>query len=110
MARKKTGGGGWIVAAKWAGVLIAGVAGGYVWRSYAPLPLPEPSPLTSDRTAAHERADRLAQELADERRRADDAEAEAIRLRSEAALHGEDSETQQVLAADEQIKAMLKAN
>lgn len=110
MARKKTGGGGWLTAAKWAGVLLAGVAGGYVWRSYAPLPLPEPSPLTSDRTAAHERAERLAQELADERRRADDAEAEAIRLRAEAEQVGEDSESEQARAADEQIKAMLKAN
>lgn len=67
--RKKTSSAGsgfaWLAAG-----LLAGIAGGYIWRSYAPIPLPFDSPLASEEALLLAIQDR-----------AKDAEEEAARLR-----------------------------
>ncbi|MCB2153489.1 hypothetical protein KQI84_01270 [bacterium] len=87
-------------------LMVLAVAGGYAWRSYAPLPLPGDTPLSGD--ASMPTGDiALKAEVRAAMRRAEQAEEETDRLRRE--LNRLSSEQQQTEAelADMQIKDVL---
>lgn len=100
----------------WAGLVVGAVAGGYAWRSYAPLPLPAWAGELGSRRA--ERAELVANVAKAERseavtraesaeRRAQQANAELDRLREQLArLEKAQTQTAQEVA-DIQIRDML---
>ena len=103
---KRSSGGLFPVVAVFLFLLALAVAAGYVWRSYAPLPLPGETPLSGDSAMAGGDLDAELKVKA-ALRRAADAERETDRLRKE--LNQLTSQQQQTEAelADMQIKDVL---
>lgn len=86
--------------------LVVGVAGGYCWRSYAPLPVPVESPLTATEPAADQSRERaLEKELANERVRSREAQVQLQRMRQRV---GELEGTQSVIEAEQGDDAIRK--
>lgn len=123
MARKSSRGKGstfgWVAGwLGWAGLVAVGVAGGYAWRSYAPLPLPawagELGGKSAQRaelvvTAAKaERGEALVRAESAERRAAQ-ADAEVDRLREQLTRLEKAQSQTAAEVADIQIREMLTA-
>lgn len=93
----------------YSGLLLAGVTGGYFWRSYFPLALPIESPLVADRSSADLGQDTFEEVLQQTREKAREAEQERDRLRKKVAeLEKEKAETKRELG-DSKIKSILQS-
>lgn len=80
MAAKKSKGSGVVAMAGKAGIVLAAVAAGYVWRSYFPMALPFESRLVADRLSNELDATEWKEEVARAKERAEAAENERRRL------------------------------
>lgn len=88
------------------GLVVVGVAAGYLWRSYLPLALPFESRLVADKSS-DDLALNAREELAAERSRTEAAESEADRLRRRVETLESAAQKAEKQLAEMQIKSVL---
>lgn len=93
----------------WSFLLVLGVIGGYLWRSYYPLILPFETPLVADKQSL-DVPETLRDELAVMEARAEKAEKKCDQLEKQLADLEEDQEKSEEQLGDLQIKEMLQSN
>lgn len=88
--------------------LAAGLAGGYAWRSYAPLALPFESPLVADKNSREVESASLRDLAATANKRAEVAERERDQLKARLEKVQQDQTQAERDLADLKIKSMIR--